>query len=150
MLLGVSGFVVCAATIVGSIELEVARRRLLAACCLPLLVSIALFGLAGTSSRKWCWPWVSAGHQLLRMHADARRAAERLGLPRDRYLTPEEYERLARATPLSLEVRFPIIRTTVIANIYDIREPAKAQLRWPGRQYGTLELRSMRITHVYD
>lgn len=134
-----------------------AWRVPLAVSLCPLLVALA-FSLPPLDLHKWLWPWTSIGAQIVEFQAATDRAADSLGIPADRELTPSEIGAWSRQTPLRLRIPYPLIGKTVTVSVLNPwtnkRFPNGLVWAWwggPGRPtFGALNTRTMTILSTGD
>ncbi len=110
-----------------------------------------------TSYLRWNWPWLSFRAPIRKLLADADRAADALGLPRDRGLTRDEIAALEARTPLRMTLDYPFAgRPISVSVLYAQRRMPEGEvyLWWGGPNgrptFGPLDTTWMIIGYASD
>jgi hypothetical protein len=100
---------------------------------IPLTLAIGSITPPVAWFKVW-WPWSAYRPQIQRLLADADAAADGLGLPRDRKLTPAELAAWAQAAPLALNLELPLVHRkahiTVVYPTGSRMAPGKVWAYW--------------------
>jgi hypothetical protein len=126
---------------------------------IPLAIALCplLFALAASvpplDSYKWLWPWSSFRPRILAFIANADTAADRLGYPRGRHLTPDELKAWATASPLMLRLTFPVIHQDVIISVVSPGSDGRMQegavwMWWSYRSWRTFGPMNVKTMYV--
>lgn len=122
----------------------------------PMLLALASVQPM-TSYLRWNWPWLSFRAPIRKLLADADRAADALGLPRDRGLTRDEIAALEARTPLRLTLDYPFTGLPIeVSGLYAQRRMPEGEvyLWWGGPDgrptFGPLDTTWMIIRYASD
>lgn len=126
---------------------------------IPLAIALCplLLALAATvpplESYKWLWPWSSFRPRILTFVATADAAADRLGYPRGRHLTPDELKAWAMAAPLTLRLQVPVIHQDVIISVINPGSDGRMQegtvwMWWSYRSWRTFGPMNVKTMYV--
>lgn len=122
----------------------------------PMLLALASVQPL-TSHLRWNWPWLSFRAPIRKLLVDADRAADALGLPRDRGLTHDEIAALEARTPLRMTLDYPFVgRPISVSALYAQRRMPEGEvyLWWGGPNgrptFGPLDTTWMVVRYASD